>query len=125
MPPRTIRTQWNMTLHSDAPDNSKQQSRDILQQLIEQLPGGYLLDILTTEAPDFHRAINDDICFIDYRAQLAQQQQHLENLAAINEQIVAARNALTAKNLEICKAQRRLDEIEETRREMRNLLKAV
>ena len=103
----------------------KQESRDHLKQLIEQLPAGYLRDIIETEAGDFCRAIDDDVCFIDYRAQIAQQQEHRAELSRINEQIAAARKELEAKQREVQKAMNRMDEIEQTRRELRKLLAAV
>ena len=115
----TVRT---ITLSSTADAGSKQQSRDHLKQLIEQLPAGYLRDIIETEAPDFERAISDDICFIDYRAQIAAQQEHAAHLARVNDEIKAARKELEAKQSEIRHAERRLEEIEQTRRELRRLL---
>ena len=117
----TVRT---ITL-SSLGDGDKQESRDHLKQLIEQLPAGYLREILETEAPDFERAIANDVCFIDYRAQIAQQQEHRAELARINEQIKAARKELEAKQREVQKAMNRMDEIEQTRRELRKLLAAV
>jgi len=114
-----------VTLITHADDYSKQQSRDILAQLIEQLPSSYIRDILTTEAGDIRRAISDDVCFIDYRAQITAQQEHRAELARINTQIDAARKELAAKQREVQKELNRLDEIEQTRRELRNLLKAV
>lgn len=112
-------------LSSQADAGCKQESRDHLKQLIDQLPAGYLRDIIETEAGDFRRAIDDDVCFIDYRAQLAQQQEHRDALAQIQQQIETARKELEAKQREIVKAQNRLDEIEQTRRELRRLLSAV
>ena len=117
----TVRT---ITLSSTG-DGDKQESRDHLKQLIEQLPAGYLRDIIEAEAGDFRRAIDDDVCFIDYRAQIAQQQEHRAELARINEQIAAARKELEAKQREVQKAMNRMDEIEQTRRELRKLLTSV
>jgi len=117
----TVRT---ITLRSTG-DGDKQESRDHLKQLIEQLPAGYLREILETEAPDFERAISNDVCFINYRAQLAQQQEHRAELDRINEQIEAARKELEAKQREVQKAMNRLDEIEQNRRELRRLLAAI
>lgn len=121
----TAATVHTITLSSLADAGCKQESRDHLRQLIEQLPSGYLRDIIETEAGDFRRAIDDDVCFIDYRAQLSQQQEHREELKRINAQIEAARNELAAKQREITKAMNRMDEIEQTRRELRKLLAAV
>jgi flagellar motility protein MotE (MotC chaperone) len=121
---RKIKT-YTITLSSTDCDNSKQASRDHLAQLIEQLPAGYLRDIIETEAPDFERAISDDICFIDYRAQVTAQQEHAAHLDRVNEEIKAARKELEAKQNEIRHAERRLDEIEQTRRELRKLLSGV
>lgn len=119
---RKIKT-YTITLSST--DCDKQASRDHLKQLIEQLPAGYLRDILETEAPDFERAISDDICFIDYRAQVTAQQEHAAHLARVNEEIKAARKELEAKQTEIRHAERRLDNIEQIRRELRKLLSGV
>lgn len=113
------------TLSTDATPGSKQEAHDHLKQLMEQLPDGYIRDILTTEAGDICRAIDDDVCFIDYRAQITAQQEHRAELARINQQIDAARKELAAKQREVQKELNRLDEIEQTRRELRNLLKAV
>lgn len=118
----TVRT---ITLSSTDCDNSKQASRDHLTQLIEQLPAGYLRDIIETEAGDFRRAIDNDICCIDYRAQITAQQEHAAHLARVNDEIKAARKELEAKQNEIRHAERRLDEIEQTRRELRKLLSGV
>ena len=117
----TVRT---ITL-SSLGDGDKQESRDHLKQLIEQLPAGYLREILETEAPDFERAISNDVCFIDYRAQIKAQQEHAAHLARVNDEIKAARKELEAKQAEIRHAERRLDEIEQTRRELRRLLTGV
>ena len=117
----TVRT---ITL-SSLGDGDKQESRDHLKQLIEQLPAGYLREILETEAPDFERAISNDVCFIDYRAQITAQQEHAAHLARVNDEIKAARKELEAKQNEIRHAERRLDEIEQTRRELRRLLTGV
>lgn len=117
----TVRT---ITL-SSLGDGDMQESRDHLKQLIEQLPAGYLRDILETEAPDFERAIANDVCFIDYRAQIKAQQEHAAHLARVNDEIKAARKELEAKQSEIRHAERRLDEIEQTRRELRRLLTSV
>ena len=117
----TVRT---ITL-SSLGDGDKQESRDHLKQLIEQLPAGYLREILETEAPDFERAISNDVCFIDYRAQITAQQEHAAHLARVNDEIKAARKELEAKQSEIRHAERRLDEIEQTRRELRRLLTGV
>ena len=117
--------QYHITLNTDAANHSKQQSRDHLQQLIDQLPQGYLLDILVNEESEFKRAIDNDTCFIDYRSQLEQQQEHRKQLAAINQEIEAARQQLKAKTLELTKMQNRMDDIEQTRRELRKLLAAV
>lgn len=114
-----------ITLSSTSDAGGKQESRDHLKQLIEQLPSGYLRDIIETEAGDFRRAIDDDVCFIDYRSQLNQQQTHRDELTRINQQIEAARKELEAKQREITKAMNRLDEIEQNRRELRRLLAAV
>jgi chromosome segregation ATPase len=118
----TVRT---ITLSSTADKMSKQASRDHLTQLIEQLPEGYLKDIIETEAGDFRRAIDDDVCFIDYRAQVTAQQEHAAHLARVNDEIKAARKELEAKQSEIRHAERRLEEIEQTRRELRRLLTGV
>lgn len=118
----TVRT---ITLSTKADAGSKQESRDHLTQLLEQLPAGYLREILETEAPDFERAIDDDVCFIDYRAQIKAQQEHAAHLARVNDEIKAARKELEAKQSEIRHAERRLDEIEQTRRELRRLLTGV
>lgn len=120
-----MQTQFTLDLRTNAPDNSKQQSIDLLEGLIAQLPAGYLSDILTTEAGDIRRAIANDVCFIDYRAQITAQQEHHNELKVINEQITAARKELAAKEHEIRKALVRLSDIEDARKELRNLLKAV
>jgi chromosome segregation ATPase len=121
----TAATVHTITLSTTADAGSKQQSRDHLTQLIEQLPAGYLRDIIETEAPDFERAISDDICFIDYRAQIKAQQEHAAHLARVNDEIKAARKELEAKQSEIRHAERRLEEIEQTRRELRRLLTGI
>lgn len=118
----TVRT---ITLSSTGDRLSKQESKQHLDQLIEQLPEGYLRDILETEREDFRMAISNDVCFIDYRSQLNQQQAHAARLARVNDEIEAARKELEAKQNEIRHAERRLDEIEQTRRELRKLLAAV
>jgi chromosome segregation ATPase len=104
---------------------SKRESYTHLDQLIEQLPSGYIRDILETEREDFKKAIANDVCFIDYRAQVTAQQEHAAHLARVNEEIKAARKELEAKQSEIRHAERRLDEIEQTRRELRKLLSGV
>ena len=118
-------TVHTITLSTTADAGSKQQSRDHLTQLTEQLPAGYLREILETEWSDFNRAIDNDICCIDYRAQITAQQEHAAHLARVNEEIKAARKELEAKQNEIRHAERRLDEIEQTRRELRRLLTSV
>lgn len=115
----------DFTLSTDAAPGSKQESCDLLEGLIAQLPAGYLSDILTTEAGDIRRAIADDVCFIDYRAQINAVREHEKQMRELSEMMRTRRNELAEVSREIDKAHRRLSDIEDARKELRNLLKAV
>jgi len=115
----------DFTLSSDAPRLSKQEAREHLQQLCEQMPAGHIRDILHNERPAMLKAIDQDFGFTDFSRHVENVRREETELAAIKQRVELARQALAAAERNVKKAEQRLSDIEDTRRELARLLKDV